>query len=303
MKRKSGTEYYSFARADWIDSRKSTISWDYGRRHALPIWPEFVAKSCFHNEAFYTHHRPTSTAFELPLSGELLLEHGGEKITVRPGELYILPRANPIQFARGKRRSAGKYQPDSADNWSRRPGDARTVGRTEPDPPRGTAADSRPARTDVPAAPGTGTGIGCGTGRPRAATVHRSRSSDGGAAPSPLADAVRIFEFNLSGPTRLREVAAELKLTEQQLIRLFRKHYDMTPMDFLGELRMRKAAALLRRLRPCRSGRLRRRAVTRSLAASAANSGKDSGSLRCTTGNSDVQAQTGEAARPARAPA
>lgn len=158
----------------------------YGRRHALPTWPEFVAKSCFHNEAFYTHHRPTSTAFELPLSGELLLEHGGEKITVRPGELYILPAGEPNTIRAGKAKECWKISAGFCGQLVAPAlatlglsGERNLIRLAEP------AADSRPARTDVPAAPGTGTGIGCGTGRPRAATVHRSRSSDGGAAPSP----------------------------------------------------------------------------------------------------------------------
>ena len=102
MKRQERIEHYSFARAEWIDKlRQSTESWDYGRKHALPIWPEFVSKGYFHETMFYAHHRPTNTAFELPLTGELLVEHGDRKITVHPGELYILPAGEPNTLRAG----------------------------------------------------------------------------------------------------------------------------------------------------------------------------------------------------------
>ena len=247
MKKKSGIENYSFARADWIDSRESTISWDYGRKHALPIWPEFVTKSCFHDDAFYTHHRPTSTAFELPQSGELLLEHDGERITVRPGELYILPAGGPNTIRAGGAKECWKISAGfcgqlvapalAALGLS---GDRNLIRLTEPQRIHGLLERMfRLLREREPesAAELAGLTLQLFTEVGRQ-TVKQP--------PPRLADAVRIFEFNLSGPITLREVAAELKLTEQQLIRLFRKHYDMTPMDFLRELRMRKAATLLR---------------------------------------------------------
>ncbi len=246
MKRQERIEHYSFARAEWIDKlRQSTESWDYGRKHALPIWPEFVSKGYFHETMFYAHHRPTNTAFELPLTGELLVEHGDRKITVHPGELYILPAGEPNTLRAGNatpcwKMSAGfcgqLVSPLLATLGLQ--GERNLIRLTTPQRIYDLLEKMFQLirnRESVPELAGLTLQLFTDISQQ---TIKQP--------PPQLADAARIFEFNLSGPITLREVAMELKLTEAQLIRLFRKHYHTTPMQFLRELRMQKAAALLR---------------------------------------------------------
>ena len=81
MKKRHGIEMYSLSEFDANDLPGSFASWDFGRRNGLPLWPEFAGGQYFEEKNFYTHLCPSSTAFEFPLKGELLIEHN-DRITL-----------------------------------------------------------------------------------------------------------------------------------------------------------------------------------------------------------------------------
>lgn len=101
MKKRHGIEMYSLSEFDANDLPGSFASWDFGRRNGLPLWPEFAGGQYFEEKNFYTHLCPSSTAFEFPLKGELLIEHNDRITLVKPGWLYILPGGEANTLARG----------------------------------------------------------------------------------------------------------------------------------------------------------------------------------------------------------
>lgn len=85
------SELYNFSRSIFSPYEAWDQSWDYGRLHALPLWPEFVCISRYGKNTKYTHYCPTVNAIEFPLEGNLNMALTGENITLSPGEFLILP--------------------------------------------------------------------------------------------------------------------------------------------------------------------------------------------------------------------
>lgn len=85
------SELYNFSRSIFSPYEAWDQSWDYGRLHALPLWPEFVCISRYGKNTKYTHYCPTVNAIEFPLEGNLNIALTGENITLSPGEFLILP--------------------------------------------------------------------------------------------------------------------------------------------------------------------------------------------------------------------
>lgn len=247
MKKKEGIEFYSFSKAAWVASRGSMASWDYGRKHALPFWPEFVTRHFYHDDVFFSHDRPTSTAIELPLSGELLIEHGERVTTVRPGELYILPVGERNALRAG---TSGRCWKLSAGFCGQMiapmlislgiSGDRHLIRLSDPERVRALLEQmfrllEAKDESTIPELAGLTVQFMTELARQQPVPLHPL-----------LADAVRIFEMSLAYPVTLGETARELNTTERTLIRLFQDYYHMTPGAFFLELRMRKAVTLLR---------------------------------------------------------
>lgn len=76
------SELYNFSRNIFSPYEAWDQSWDYGRLHALPLWPEFVCISRYGKNTKYTHYCPTVNAIEFPLEGNLNIALTGENITL-----------------------------------------------------------------------------------------------------------------------------------------------------------------------------------------------------------------------------
>lgn len=241
-----GRELYSFQRFEQKNERGVIESWDYGRNHSLPIWPEFVSRQYYQENSYFRHGCTSFVAFEFPLEGDLLIELEDRKILLKPGSICILPlgeanalRAGPAGFC--WKLSFGLcgrlVEPFLiALGFS---GESSVFELADPKRFQALIEALLPLlhdknQTDIPELAGLAVKL--------MTELHRQRPQ----TPHPLiADAIRIFEFNLGNPIELATVAGELGISEQKLIRLFKHHLGMTPKAFLIDLRMRKAEALL----------------------------------------------------------
>lgn len=246
MNSQQGHELYSFVHYNQIEARGAVESWDYGRIHSLPVWPEFVARQFYNKNSYFRHGCASSVAFEFPLEGDLLIEGEEGTTLLKPGSICILPpgeanalRAGPTEFCRKLSFALCGRQVEPFLIALGFNGKNNVLELNEPERFQALIEALFPLlrdkkETDIPELAGLAVKL--------MTELHRQRPQ----TPHPLvADAIRIFEFNLGNPIELATVAAELKISEQKLIRLFKHHLGMTPKAFLIDLRMRKAESLL----------------------------------------------------------
>jgi len=219
-------------------------SWDYGRKHGLPLWCEFASRQHYLPGCFFVHYRPSQTALEMPLRGDLLIECDGRISRVKPGEIYLLPAGqhNSLRTAPGEDcwKIAAGFCGFLLAPFLAGLGFSGECNLLRPKKPE-LAVKLLEAltdllhsrnREDVPKIVGITTQL----------WMELKPES---LLPPQVADALRLFEFNLSKPIRIREVAGELNLSELGLTRLFKAHLGRTPGEELATMRMLKAEALL----------------------------------------------------------
>ncbi len=246
MTESRGSELYSFQRFEQRKGRGVVESWDYGRTHSLPIWPEFVSRQSYLGDSYFRHGCTSSVAFEFPLDGDLLIEREEETTILKPGQLCILPtgetnflRAGPAGFCWKLSVGLCGRQVEPFLIGLGFTGENNVLELAEPERVQALIEALFPLlrnqkETDIPELTALAVKLMMELRRQRPQTPH------------PLvADAIRMFEFNLGNPLELATVANELKISEQKLIRLFKRHLGMTPKAFLIDLRMRKAESLL----------------------------------------------------------
>lgn len=241
-----GSELYSFQRFEQKTGRGVVESWDYGRIHSLPIWPEFVSRQYYLGNTYFRHSCTACVAFEFPLDGDLLIEREEKTALLKPGSIGILPLGEANLLRAG---SAGFCWKLSVGLCGRLvepflielgfSGENNILKLDEPKRVQTLIEAMFPLlhnqdEKEIPELTGLTAKL--------LTELYRQRPQ----TPHPLvADAIRMFEFNLGNPIGLATVADELKISEQKLIRLFRRHLGMTPKAFLIDLRMRKAESLL----------------------------------------------------------
>jgi len=241
-----GSELYSFLRFDQKNGRGVVEGWDYGRTHSLPVWPEFVSRQYYLGNTYFRHGCTSSVAFEFPLEGDLLIEREDRKILVKPGMVCILPlgeanvlRSGPAGFCWKLSfglcgRLVEPFLIALGFNGKNNVLELNEPGRLQALIEALFPLLRDKKETDIPELAALAVKL--------MTELHRQRPQ----TPHPLiADAIRMFEFNLGNPIELATVAGELGISEQKLIRLFKHHLGMTPKAFLIDLRMRKAEALL----------------------------------------------------------
>lgn len=239
-------EGYSFSSAETIPlmSRELEESWDFGRRRDLPLWPEFVTYSHCPPRWYYTHHNPQLHCFEIPVSGELRLTHQDRTFTIRPGEIYLLPLGEYNRLAIDENGYCNKWSIGFC-------GNLLTPLLTS------LFREHRHFSVRHPE-------LFVSLVQEIYHELHEKRSSSAprlaamslqflmelasfvprGISPL-LAEAVRIMEFNFSTALRIREVAAELNVSESRLTSLFREHFGLSPKLYLTRLRQQQAERLL----------------------------------------------------------
>lgn len=246
MKNRQGYELYSLAHYNQIEARGVVESWDYGRTHNLPVWPEFVLRQYYLEDTYFRHGCSTSVAFEFPLDGDLQIEWEEKTTLLKPGGICILPQGEANVLRAGPSGFCWKLSVGLCGRLVEPfliglgfTGENNVLQLADPKRVQTLIEAMFPLlhnkkETDIPELAGLAVKL--------LTELYRQRPQ----TPHPLiADAIRIFEFNLGNPIELATVAKELKLSEQKLIRLFKRHLGMTPKAFLIDLRMRKAESLL----------------------------------------------------------
>jgi len=246
MKLQQGSSLYSLEKfkEEGIRTRFNE-SWDYGRKHGLPLWCEYASKQHYLPGCSYVHYHPSLTALEMPLQGELLIECDERIIRVKPGEIYLLPaeQYNSLRPVSGK--DCWKFAAGFCGNLlAPFLAELGFTGKNNLLKPKNPELIAKLLETlmnllhnqkeeEVPKIVGLAT------------QLLMELKPESPILPPPVTDALRLFEFNLSKPIRIREVAGELHIPELTLTRLFKEYLGKTPGEQLRSMRMQKAKALL----------------------------------------------------------
>lgn len=220
-------------------------SWDFGRLRNLPLWMEFVAYSHYPANWFYLHQNPTQTCFEIPVHGQLTITHRDRQLTLKPGEIYLLPAGESNRLETVGKNYCSKWGLGICGNlleqllpglfhdhlhfFVKNTAPFIALARDIQDLLREKKPDSAP--------------------RVAALTLQFLMELSLQVPediPPLLAEAVRIFEFNLGKPVGIRSVAAELNLPEARLAAEFKAYFGVTPKRYQVELRRKRAEQLLR---------------------------------------------------------
>lgn len=240
-------EIYTLAPASssLVKGRCLQADWDLGRLRNLPLWTEFVVFFHYPANWFYIHQNPTQACFEIPVHGQLTITHRDRKLTLKPGEIYLLPAGESNRLETVGKNYCSKWSLGICGNLLEQllPGLFHdhlhfSVKDTAPfialirdlqDLLREKKPDSVP--------------------RIAALTLQflmELALQVPADIPPQLAEAVRIFEFNLGKPVGIRRIAAELNLPEARLAAMFKEHFGVTPKRYQVELRRKRAEQLLR---------------------------------------------------------
>ncbi len=226
--------------------QSNTFSWDYGRKHALPIWMEFISYSRWDKYSKYIHYSPNNTAFEIPLKGDMSITTGDQRRIIKAGQLLILPPGVNNQLKAGPsgfcwKLSCGLCGPlleqhlaslhfsydrvleiDDLQKYINHLNDLQLMLQNK-------------AEDDVP--------------KVSAMTLEFliQLSMEHNSTYDPvIADAIRIIEFNISRNIKLEEIAEELGITQDRLSRLFKKETGISPKQYQINLRMKNAECYLK---------------------------------------------------------
>ncbi len=240
-------EGYSFSSAETTLplSRKMEASWDLGRRRNFPLWPEFVSFVHCPPQWYYIHHNPQLHCFEIPVNGQLCLTHQDKTFILNPGEIYLLPIGEYNRLAIDEQHGfCNKWSIGLCGNQLTsllvslfRDHHHFFIRNLDPfisllQELHNELHEKR--ASSVPRIAGLALQF----------LMELAAFVPSGISPQ-LADAVRILEFNLASPIRVRQVAAELNISESRLETLFREHFGVTPKNYLTRLRIRQAERLL----------------------------------------------------------
>jgi AraC-like DNA-binding protein len=221
------------------------VGWEYGRNHAMPLWFEFVTRQTWTGGMEYIHDNPINTSFEIPLDGQVDVVVDGLKYTVGKGELLVLPRGVPNKIM-GKsgvtcRKLAFGFSGTLLGQLlstvhldATRVLRLTDVGGIYNLVERGRVMLEGKREKDVPALSAL------------AIELIMTISQQCSTYKSPLvANAIYFMNFNIARKITLSEIAAELKISQQKLIDIFKAELHVTPRRHLINLRMAKAESLL----------------------------------------------------------
>ncbi len=219
-------------------------AWDYGRKHALPLWMEYIVYPAIYSHGYkFSQTNVTLSSFELVLEGSMIVQLDDDRLIVKPNEFCLIP--------------AGKTKTLEVREYCRKVVFG-ICGQLHLSLLAMTGLCARPVirlgRTDrilsllrelhgllkeksessIPRIEGL------------SMELIAEIAGEAGRTPEPLlADAFRFFEYNLSAPLDLSSVAEALHVTPNYLNRLFRKELGIPPKRYLTGLRMQQAFSLL----------------------------------------------------------
>ena len=239
--KKLDTYSLSPAETNLMQKRKVEF-WDYGRLHSMALFLDFVMESDCLPGWKYIHYNPNNYAFELPLSGELIVTSAERNFRLTCGDVLLLPPGeyHRLETPRGCRKlSFGLL--------------GELLIPTIP-----VLFGNRTFLRGIPAE------AVCRIAREAAQLLKRKNSAEvpkiAGLAmqmlmelqfpqhsklPQSVAEAVHILEYNFRKPLRIEHVAREVGLDRTELERQFRLYLGTTPRAMLTRLRMEQANAWL----------------------------------------------------------
>lgn len=220
-------------------------SWDYGRKHALPLWLEFVCIARYGKESKFIHYCPTNTAVEIPLDGDLSVTLNGKSITVFPGEFLILPAGEENSLTSGP---SGFCRKISCGLCGSLVVQILSMLRLSPGKKYILAEKEmilsilkemerflfRKEKKSVPEICGLSFSL----------LMHLAASVPDVFNPL-IADAIRIMEFKGAQCITVGQLCEELNVAPEKLTRLFKQQTGFAPKQYLISLRMKNAESLL----------------------------------------------------------
>ncbi len=226
-------------------TRNYALSWDYGRLHGMPLWLESISEKTWLPGMEYARHNPINVTFEIILSGSMHIMVDGQNYLVKEKEFMILHPGIPNKMKTGPCKSCRKLLicfcgtilsqllPASHLHHAipmKIADEKKIVALFE----RARILISRQDTNDVPALSALALEIITEFSMQCATTL-----------PLMIANAIYIMNFNLGRKIKLKEIADELNVSDKQLLRVFNRELQMTPMQYLIKLRMDKAESLL----------------------------------------------------------
>lgn len=221
-------------------------SWDYGRKHALPLWMEFVGYSRWEKNSKFTHFTPNNTAFEIPLKGDMYITTGDRTRIVKAGQLLILPpgvdnhlRTGPSEFC--WKLSCGLCGPLLEQHLATLHfsyDQIITIGNPEIYITHLNQLQHMILNKDENDVPKI-------SGLTLEFLIQISMNYNLTIDPA-VSDAIRIIEFNISRRIKMEEIAEELKISLEKLNRLFKNETGLSPKQYQINLRMKNAESILK---------------------------------------------------------
>jgi len=244
---RKGTDIYKLSRNESSEEQGRFIleGWDFGRLHNVPLWTEFVAFYHYPANWFFVHHNPPQTCFEIPIHGRLKITHRDRQLVLKPGEVYLLPAGEYNRLETDRKSYCSKWSMGICGNLLE-----MLLPELFREHLHFFVRDLNPVLAPVKEIqdlmhekkPASVPRIAALSLQFLMALVQETPVD----IPPPVAEMIRIFEFNAGKPVGIRQVATELKLPQARLVAMFKSHFGVTPMRYQIELRRKRAERLLR---------------------------------------------------------
>ncbi len=219
---------------------------DVGRSAEQPFFAHAVMRGEYGRESWFEHGNYFHYSLEIPLAGSLLMRQRDVESVVRPGSVYIIHQGEDAYMESGPegfcRKLSVLVNGYMAQSFMCRTGlsEHLEIALSEPDSfvKSVCALESMLKEKDEAAIPEI-----CGA--TLALLLRLANEIDAG-RPELLRKALGVMQANLARPVSIAGVADALSTSAATLTRLFRKHLGVSPKRHYLDLRMEKAAILLR---------------------------------------------------------
>ncbi len=220
-------------------------SWDYGRKNMHPLWVECVQQGVWDEEFFFHHQNPSSMAIEIVLDGGLYIHFPDAEIHLEKNMAAILPPGKENRLRTGKGESCrkislcycGQLYPSLMAMLRLPSGTGLRI--KEPERIFSLYQElyillREKDEKSIAKISGLGYEFLCELALQSSSGVEQ-----------PLADAIRIMEFNYMSNISVREIAERLNLSEDTLNRMFQRCFGQSPKQYMIALRLKNAKLLL----------------------------------------------------------